>query len=195
MRETELLHSLESPLAIFILAAPTSDLPRFHPGHTSSSIFMTADPKRSKLKVLPRSPLWVKPSFHRTKSPRAKIPTEPRPLMHIHELEPSYGEGNGNPLQCSCLENPKDGGAWWAAVYGVAQSRTRLKRLSSSSSSRTFLTSCFLPGLMHAQDCSLALNGFHLAFPPGPAQPRSHLNRPKDPRPRSPAALPSMQSE
>ena len=43
------------------------------------------------------------------------------------------GEGNGNPLQCSCLENPRDGGAWWAAVYGVAQSRTRLKRLSSSS--------------------------------------------------------------
>ena len=45
------------------------------------------------------------------------------------------GEGNGNPLQCSCLENPRDRGAWWAAVYGVAQSRTRLKRLSSSSSS------------------------------------------------------------
>ena len=44
------------------------------------------------------------------------------------------GEGNGNPLQCSCLENPRDEGAWWAAVYGVAQSRTRLKRLSSSSS-------------------------------------------------------------
>ena len=45
------------------------------------------------------------------------------------------GEGNGNPLQCSCLENPRDGGASWAAVYGVTQSRTRLKRLSSSSSS------------------------------------------------------------
>ena len=45
------------------------------------------------------------------------------------------GEGNGNPLQCSCLENPRDGGAWWAAVYGVAQGQTRLKRLSSSSSS------------------------------------------------------------
>ena len=44
------------------------------------------------------------------------------------------GEGNGNPLQCSCLENPRDGGAWWAAVSGVAQSRTWLKRLSSSSS-------------------------------------------------------------
>ena len=47
------------------------------------------------------------------------------------------GEGNGNPLQYSCLENPRDGGAWWAAVYGVAQSRTRLKRLSRSSSSMT----------------------------------------------------------
>ena len=45
------------------------------------------------------------------------------------------GEGNGNPLQCSCLENPRDGGPWWAAIYGVTQSRTRLKWLSSSSSS------------------------------------------------------------
>ena len=46
-----------------------------------------------------------------------------------------YGEGNGTPLQYFCLANPIDGGAWWAAVYGVAQSWTRLKRLSSSSSS------------------------------------------------------------
>ena len=43
------------------------------------------------------------------------------------------GEGHGNPLQRSCLENPRDGGAWWAAVYGVEQSRTQLKQLSSSS--------------------------------------------------------------
>ena len=50
------------------------------------------------------------------------------------------GEGNGNPLQCSCLENPRDGGAWWAAVYGVAQSRTQLKWLSSSSMVLIFLT-------------------------------------------------------
>ena len=48
-------------------------------------------------------------------------------------------EGNGNPLQCSCLENPRDGGAWWAAVYGIAQSQTRLKRLSSSSSKVSLL--------------------------------------------------------
>ena len=55
--------------------------------------------------------------------------------LHFHFSLSRIGEGNGNPLQCSCLENPRDGGAWWAAVYGVAQSRTRLKRLSSSSSS------------------------------------------------------------
>ena len=47
-------------------------------------------------------------------------------------LDSIFGEGNGNPLQYSCLENPVDGGAWWAAVYGVAQSRTGLKQLSSS---------------------------------------------------------------
>ena len=53
--------------------------------------------------------------------------------LPFHFSLPCIGEGNGNPLQCSCLENPRDGGAWWAAVYGVAQSRTRLKWLSSSS--------------------------------------------------------------
>ena len=52
------------------------------------------------------------------------------------------GEGNGNPLQCSCLENPRDGGAWWAAVYGVAWSRTQLKQLSSSSSRTHHFTIC-----------------------------------------------------
>ena len=54
--------------------------------------------------------------------------------LHFHFSLSCIGEGNGNPLQYSCLENPRDGGAWWAAVYGVAQSRTRLKQLSSSSS-------------------------------------------------------------
>ena len=56
--------------------------------------------------------------------------------LHFQFSLSCIGEGNGNPLQCSCLENPRDGGAWWAAVYGVAQSRTRLKRRSSSSSSK-----------------------------------------------------------
>ena len=51
--------------------------------------------------------------------------------LHFHFSLSCIGEGNGNPLQCSCLENPRDGVAWWAAVYGVAQSQTRLKWLSS----------------------------------------------------------------
>src|SRR5574341_604600 len=58
--------------------------------------------------------------------------------LHFHFSLSCIREGNGNPLQCPCLENPRDGGAWWAAVYGVTQSRTRLKRLSSSSSRISF---------------------------------------------------------
>ena len=54
--------------------------------------------------------------------------------LHFDFSLSCIGEGNSNPLQCSCLENPRDREAWWAAVYGVAQSQTRLKRLSSSSS-------------------------------------------------------------
>ena len=62
----------------------------------------------------------------------------------------TIGEGNGNPLQYSCLENPKDGGAWWAAIYGVTQSRTRLKQLSSSSSMcREEISSGCLKGDLH----------------------------------------------
>ena len=52
--------------------------------------------------------------------------------LPVHFSLSCLGEGNGNPLQCSCLENPRDGGAWWAAICGVAQSWTRLKRLSSA---------------------------------------------------------------
>ena len=63
--------------------------------------------------------------------------------LHFHFSLSCIGEGNGNPLQCSCLENPRDGGACWAAVSGVAQSRTWLKRLSSSSS-RVFMNTRIL---------------------------------------------------
>ena len=62
--------------------------------------------------------------------------------LHFHFSLSCIGEGNGNPLQCSCLENPRDRGAWWAAVSGVTQSRTRLVRLSSSSSSKTKFSDC-----------------------------------------------------
>ena len=67
-------------------------------------------------------------------SPWGRYKLDATERLHFHFSLSHNGEGNGNPLQCSCLENPRDSRAWWAAVYGVAQSRTRLKRLSSSSS-------------------------------------------------------------
>ena len=66
-------------------------------------------------------------------SPRGRWGSDTTERLHFHFSLSCIGEGNGNPLQCSCLENPRDGGAWWAAIYGVTQSRTRLKWLSSSS--------------------------------------------------------------
>ena len=69
-------------------------------------------------------------------SPWGRYKSDATERLHFHFSLSRNGEGNGNPLQCSCLENPRDGRAWWAAVDGVAQSRTRLNRLSSSSSSR-----------------------------------------------------------
>ena len=68
------------------------------------------------------------------------------------------GEGNSNPLQCSCLENPRNWGGWWAAVYGVTQSRTRLKRLSSSS---IFDFRFFLPSITPLAFCSFVLYYFY----------------------------------
>ena len=104
--------------------------------------------------IVPAVSSWLGTGTEKAMAPHAstlawKIPwtEEPGGLQSTGSLESDtteqlcfqfsrscIGEGNGTPLQCSCLENPRDGGAWWAAVYGVAQSRTRLKRLSSSSS-------------------------------------------------------------
>ena len=67
------------------------------------------------------------------------LETDTTERLHFHFSLSCIGEGNGNPLQCFCLENPRDGGTWWASIYGVAQSRTQLKRLSSSSSSSNLI--------------------------------------------------------
>ena len=83
--------------------------------------------------------------------------------LHFHFSLSCIGEGNGNPLQCSCLENPGDGGAWWAAIYGVTKSRTRLKRLSSSSNilemyifyDIVHLYRCLREGLMHTESAGV----------------------------------------
>ena len=72
-------------------------------------------------------------------SPRGHEELDTTERLPFHFSLSCIGEGNGSPLQCSCLENPRDGGAWGAAVYGVTQSWTRLKRLSSSSSSSSLL--------------------------------------------------------
>ena len=69
--------------------------------------------------------------------------------LHFHFSLSCIGEGNGNPLQCSCLQNPREGGAWWAAIYGVAQSWTRLKQLSS----RSVLNSSCQKRRSHSSTC------------------------------------------
>ena len=69
-------------------------------------------------------------------SPWGREESETTERLHFHFSFFCIGEGNYNPLQCSCLENPRDGGTWWDAVYGVTQSQTQLKRLNSSSSSK-----------------------------------------------------------
>ena len=71
-------------------------------------------------------------------SPRGRKESDTTERLHFHFSLSCIGEGNGNPLQCSCLENPRDGGAWWPDVYGVEQSRTRLTQLSSSSRSMKY---------------------------------------------------------
>ena len=97
--------------------------------------------------------------------------------LHFHFSLSCIGEGNGNPLQCSCLENPRDGGAWWAAVYGVEQSQTRLKQ-PSSSSSRSEPQSA--PGLVFVSRKAMAPHSSTLAW--------------KIPGAEGPGRLPSMGS-
>ena len=71
-------------------------------------------------------------------SPWGRRESDTTERLHFHFSLSCIGDGNGNLLQYSCLENPRDSGAWWAAVHGVAQSRTRLKRLSSSSRGKNY---------------------------------------------------------
>ena len=82
--------------------------------------------------------------------------------LHFHFSLSCIGEGNGNPLQCSCLENPRDGVAWWASIYGVSQSWTRLKQLSSSSSSSSVYVSMPLYQFNPPSPSSTRFAIFHL---------------------------------
>ena len=86
-------------------------------------------------------------------SPWGREESDTTERLHFQFSLSCTGEGNGNPLQCSCLENPRDRGAWWAAVYGVAQGRTQLKRLSSSSNSQLYLECKECDGYVWDQVC------------------------------------------
>ena len=99
--------------------------------------------RKQQIKVRRRqwqpTPVLLPGKFHGWRSlvgcsPRGREESDTTERLDFHFSLSCMGEGNGNPLQCSCLENPRDRGAWGAAVYGITQSRTRLKRLSSSSS-------------------------------------------------------------
>ena len=91
-------------------------------------------------------------------SPLGRYKSDVTERLHFHFSLSCTGEGNGNPLQCSCLENPRDRGAWWAAVYGVAQSWTWLKWLSSSSSyTYTMTTFSFLQNFLVFQELRMVL--------------------------------------
>ena len=86
---------------------------------------------------------WMKEPG-RLQSPWGCEESDTAERLHFHFSLSCIGEGNGNAFQCSCLKTPRDGGAWWAAIYGVTQSRRRLKRLSSSNSSSTLILYCIL---------------------------------------------------
>ena len=101
-------------------------------------------------------------------------------VLHFHFSLSCIGEGNGNPLQCSCLENPRDRGAWWAAAYGVTQSRTRLKWLSSSSSRTIFriILSNKVYCWLYSQRNKNFTSFLYLLCDPRPARPLCPWNSP-----------------
>ena len=103
-------------------------------------------------------------------SPWCREESDTTERLHFHFSLSCIGEGNGSPLKYSCLENPRDGGAWWAAVYGVTQSRTRLKQLSSSSRlsstvlNRVMITSSLDLFLVPKEKLSTLHQGWNMRF-------------------------------
>ena len=118
---------------------PPGDLPNLAIQRGSPSLQADSLPKQTfNLSVQLSSVVLLPGESHGRRSlvdcsPWSHWESDTTERLNFHFSLSCIGEGNGNPLWCSCLENPRDGGAWWAAVYGVAQSQTRLKRLSSSS--------------------------------------------------------------
>ena len=114
----------------------------YFPGSKSTSQFILS---LSYLKLLNQHPHWILTLVSWTEIMFLFfLESDTTERLHFHFSLSRFGEGNGNPLQCSYLESPRDRGAWWAAVYRVVQSWTRLKRLSSSSISWLVLLDWFV---------------------------------------------------
>ena len=99
-------------------------------------------------------------------SPWGRQESDTTERLHFHSSLSCIGERNGNPLQCSCLENPRDSGAQWAAVYGVTQSRTRLKRLSTLSNYPLFFFLFYFFWLWENKFTLFLIKNFSSPFPP-----------------------------
>ena len=129
----------ESVIILYIFPSSWASLPSLHP---TPQVHHRAPSKLLVLIQQLSTILYLVAMAPHSSTLAWKIPwmEDTTEWLHFHFSLPCVGEGNGNLLQCSCLENPRDGGAWWAAVSGVAQSRTRLKRLSSSSSSSIYMS-------------------------------------------------------
>ena len=124
------------PLLFWCLSLHTSDTLTCPPTHCYIAVSMGLPHDLSISSERPRAAVWIT-SFD-----------------NFASLRESLGEGNGTPLQYCCLENPRKGGAWWAAIYSVAQSRTWLKRLSSSSSRGITILHCLILNSLTAMDFS-----------------------------------------
>ena len=142
------LQPLPAPLLSLNLTAPLH-LPSLPPPSLLPFVFPSCPPWRRRWHP---TPILLPGKAHGQRnlvgcSPWSRYKSDTTEWLHFHYSLSCIGEGNGDPLQCSWLENPGDRGAWWAAVYGVTQSRTRLKRLGSSSSPSSFCVSFLLPSL------------------------------------------------
>ena len=139
-----------------------------HGGNVTQTFFKKVPIFYQRRRQWHPTPVLLPGKFHGWRSlvgcsPRGCEELDTTERLHFHFSLSCSGEGNGSPLQCSYLENPRVGGAWWAAIYGVAQSQTRLKWLSSSSSSTVYQKElgCRGPGIIYTK-CGRQNNPFHL---------------------------------
>ena len=150
------------PYCIFLLPLPKIRYPQVHGFISRLSILFPAKTMATHSSTLAWEIPWTESLVGYSPWGREESDTTER--LHFYFSLSCTGEGNGNPLQYSCLENPMDRGAWWAAIYGAIQSRTRLKRLSSSSSRLPHVLQPYLPTLGPVHLCSLHLRCSLQAF-------------------------------